>query len=100
MNKGGIGCLAAGIVFQALKDYEKAERRLKKNPESEVAKAEIEEIERFFKSGWFQTLREASLEVISENMLEEFKNDGKRISATGFFVKQKDKGKGKTARSA
>ena len=82
MDKSGTKRLVIEIVLQALHDYEKAEAILKRFPNSRRAKERIEEIEEFFESEWFQTLRALAPEIISEHILEDFKNDRKRISAT------------------
>lgn len=83
MDKGGTKKLAIAIVLRALEDYEAATEVLKKRPRDEKAKAQILEIEEFFESAWFQTLRAIAPEIKS-NILEEFKNDRKRISATSL----------------
>ena len=43
--------LANAIVLQAAKDYRAARRKLKKKPGNTLAQAEIDSIERFFRSG-------------------------------------------------
>ena len=84
MDKGGTKKLVIAIVLQALHDYEKASDVLKKRPRDARAKAQIMEIEEFFGSEWFLNLRALVPETVSEHILEDFKNDRKRISATSI----------------
>lgn len=48
--------LANAIILQAVKDYRVALKCLKVNPRNKTALADKEEIERFFRSGWFSVL--------------------------------------------
>lgn len=48
--------LANGIVLQAVKDYRRAKKRLKKHPHNDAALCAIREVERFFLSPWFTVL--------------------------------------------
>ncbi len=48
--------LANAIVLQAVRDYRTALRSLKLNPSNKSAKIEKENIERFFRSDWYQVL--------------------------------------------
>ena len=48
--------LANAIIKQAVKDYEKALKRLARNPNNRKAKKDIEEIESFFTSEWYRIL--------------------------------------------
>lgn len=97
MNTEGSRLLAVAIVWQALKDYQKASEILAIAPDNTNAKAEQLEIEQFFESSWFQDLKEIALETIYDGILEDFKNDSKRIFETGFLNRPQDKGKRKTA---
>ena len=57
--------LANAIILQAVKDYRGALKILKKRPES------ISEVERFFRSGWYQVLTEVDGEMLIRRLLEE-----------------------------
>lgn len=48
--------LKTAIVMQAVKDWRKAVRYLKKHPDSSEAEAMKADCEEFFKSDWFVTL--------------------------------------------
>ncbi len=48
--------LANAIILQAVKDYRKALRQLKRNPQYSSAIIEKEECEHFFQSEWFEDL--------------------------------------------
>ena len=48
--------LAGAIVMQAVKDWRRAVKTLKKKPRKESAKQMKEECERFFRSQWFEDL--------------------------------------------
>lgn len=48
--------LANAIVMQAVKDYRKALKTLKRHPRNNPAQATVLEVETFFHSNWFQTL--------------------------------------------
>jgi hypothetical protein len=49
-------CLATAIAAQAVKDWRKARERLAVDPQSEFAKHTCDEVGRFFKGRWYQTL--------------------------------------------
>jgi len=84
LNEKGCRNLAVAVVVQALKDYRKASAALLVAPDNRMAQAELDDIEAFFGSEWFRTLRELSDGAVSENILEEFKNDSKRILESGI----------------
>ena len=50
--------LANAIILQAVRDYRRALRQLKRNPQYTTAKHTIREVERFFHSKWFSFLTE------------------------------------------
>ena len=52
--------LAASVINHALLDREKAQKKLKKDPECVYALEMISEIDRFFNSTWFEELLEFS----------------------------------------
>ena len=63
--------LANAIIIQAARDYRTALRKLRRNPRNHLAQAEAESIERFFRSGWFQTLTSLDGEVLIEKLHRE-----------------------------
>ena len=48
--------LANAIILQAVKDYRRAIRRWKYNPNKELCKHDKAVLERFFRSDWFGVL--------------------------------------------
>ena len=48
--------LANAIIIQAVKDYRKALKILKRYPRYEPAKALVAEVEEFFRSDWYRVL--------------------------------------------
>ena len=63
--------LANAIILQAVKDYRGALKILKKRPENISAKSTRDEVERFFRSGWYQVLTEVDGEMLIRRLLEE-----------------------------
>lgn len=63
--------LANAIVLDAVKDYRKALKRLRKNSRNSIAVSECEAIERFFRSGWFGILSEVDPEYLINRLKEE-----------------------------
>ena len=63
--------LANAIVLQAVKDYRDSLKRLKKKPGNQAAMSDAMECERFFRSGWFQTLTSLDGEVLIEKLHRE-----------------------------
>ena len=56
--------LAAAIVINAVNDYRKALRKLRKYPDNEAALSEKRELERFFRSNWCSMLSDIDGDVI------------------------------------
>ena len=63
--------LANAIVISAAKDDRAALRRLRRRPDSRTAKAEIEDLERFFRSDWYSALTEVDGELLIRKLKEE-----------------------------
>ena len=63
--------LANGIVIQSAKDYRTALRKLKRNPRNQLAKAEADSIERFFRSDWYKCLTEVDGEMVLRKLRKE-----------------------------
>ena len=64
--------LANAIILQAVKDY-----RLTDDEQ------EFQEIERFFRSGWFGVLSKVDPEYLIRQLRKEKRNDSQRIFITG-----------------
>lgn len=60
--------LANAIILQAVKDYRVAFKCLKVNPRNKTALADKEEIERFFRSGWFSVLTSVDGEMLIRSL--------------------------------
>lgn len=64
--------LANAIVEQAVKDYRTAQARVKANPESaEHAKVEVRQLERFFRSSWFEVLTDVDGRLVLSRLKKE-----------------------------
>jgi len=63
--------LANAIVLQAVKDWRKAVKTLKKRPRYEAAKQMRDECERFFRSEWFEELTSVDGSVILRKLKQE-----------------------------
>ena len=60
--------LANAIILQAVKDYRIALKSLKANPRNRPAMADKDEIERFFRSGWFSVLTSVDGEMLIRSL--------------------------------
>ena len=63
--------LANAIILQAVKDYRSSLKILKRRPDSIPANSTKDEIERFFRSGWYQLLTELDGEMLIRRLQEE-----------------------------
>lgn len=63
--------LANAIVIQAAEDYRAALKRIKRNPKNRDAIDEALQIERFFRSGWYQVLTSVDGEYMIRRLQEE-----------------------------
>lgn len=63
--------LANAIILQAVRDYQKALKALKKNPKNHSAMDDAMACERFFRSGWYQTLTSVDGEYLIERLRKE-----------------------------
>ncbi len=63
--------LANAIILQAVKEWRTARRKLKRKPQNESARSELESCERFFRSEWFTTLTDVDGAVILRKLYEE-----------------------------
>ena len=63
--------LANAIVLQAVSDYRAALKKVKKNPNNRDAINEALQIEKFFRSEWYQTLTSLDGEYLIERLRKE-----------------------------
>lgn len=63
--------LVNAIIMQAVKDYRKALRMLRKDPEHEKSLFWKKDVERFFRSQWFEDLCDLDGEVLIEQLQKE-----------------------------
>ncbi len=52
----GFEVLVRAVVLQALEDYRRARRILRRRPDRESARLMVRDVERFFRSAWFSCL--------------------------------------------
>lgn len=71
LEKIGFTNLANAIVLSAVKDYRDALKRLKKKPNNKLAADERDDIERFFRSGYFTILTEIDPEYLIDRLNKE-----------------------------
>jgi hypothetical protein len=62
--------LANSIIEQAVKDYREALQRLDRHPGKNEYKAEVKSIERFFCSGWYQSLTDLDGNILMRKVRE------------------------------
>lgn len=63
--------LANAIVIQAVKDYRKALKILKRHPRYEPAQATVAEVEEFFHSAWYRTLTSVDADMLMTKIRRE-----------------------------
>jgi hypothetical protein len=63
--------LANAIILLAVKDYRQALKLLSKNPHSRSAMTAVNEMERFFRSDWYETLTSIDGEMLIRKLREE-----------------------------
>ena len=62
--------LANAVIAQAAEDYRRLLKRVKKNPANREALEEALQIERFFRSGWYQRLTNVDGEFLIRKLQE------------------------------
>ena len=65
--------LANAIILSAVADYRVELKRIKKNPENRLAIDEALQIERFFRSQWYQQLTSVDGEFLISKLQEEIR---------------------------
>lgn len=63
--------LANAIVLQAVSDYRAALKKVKKNPKNRDAIDEVLQIEKFFRSEWYQVLTSVDGEYLIDRLRKE-----------------------------
>lgn len=63
--------LANAIILQAASDYRRDLRKLKKNPQNRDIMNEVLQIEKFFRSPWYQVLTTVEGEFLIEKLQKE-----------------------------
>ena len=84
--------LANAIVFRAADDYRKALQTLKRNRKNHKAKCMKEEVERFFRSPWYQELTGLDSAFLMQKIREEVGFDESQgDTETGVLSRQKNR---------
>ena len=63
--------LGNAVVLQAVKDYRRAYKRLLRHPKDHQAKRDVNEIEQFFTSGYFNTFTELDGTMLLHRLQDE-----------------------------
>ena len=63
--------LANAVIAQAAEDYRRLLKRAKKNPANREALDEALQVERFFRSGWYQRLTNVDGEFLIRKLQED-----------------------------
>ena len=63
--------LAAAVVNMAIRDMKRVRVKIEANPDNKVARADLEELERFFGSEWFRNLLSMSGIEADEKKIKE-----------------------------
>ena len=63
--------LANAIVLQAVADYRSALKKIKRNPKNKEAVSEALQIEKFFRSQWYQVLTSVDGEYLIRKLQKE-----------------------------
>ena len=72
----GYESLALNSVVQAAKDYRKALRDLRKDPDDFDANVNMDDCERFFRSVWCETIISVDPEILMKKLQKEAGFDG------------------------
>ena len=79
--------LANAIVLSAVDDYRRTLRRLSKNSDSKLALADVESLERFFKSNWYAAVTSVEGEFLIRKIRAEYNSsEGKQATAEQAFA--------------
>lgn len=75
LTQSGCRHLAIAIVQATVDDWKKANAVCEQIPDNRIAHCEKKELEEFFQSEWYQTLRAFAEDVIPTDMMEVLEND-------------------------
>ena len=64
--------LANAIVLSAVEDYRKALKKYSRNLNNKSAKAEVDSLERFFRSQWYSVLTSVEGEFLIQKLRAEY----------------------------
>ena len=93
--------LANAIVQQAARDYIVALKKLKRNPGNGLAAESKKELERFFRSSWYEELTDIDGDRLMKMLQKEIElYDGKGILKSGVQTGPKDQLKPRGDREA
>ena len=71
--------LANAVIMQAVKDYRAAYRRLQRFPRDRLAESVVNEITRFFHSGYFAVLTTLDGPALLEKVTEELEKENQGL---------------------
>lgn len=77
--------LANAIVVQAIQDYKAAKKVLRKNPNHILAKRDVADVERFFRSKWYRLLTNVDASYLMER-IDETLDSNRKINSKGRTV--------------
>lgn len=63
--------LANAIILQAVSDYRRDLKKIKKNPQNRDVMNDVLQIEKFFRSPWYQVLTNVDGEVLIQKLRKE-----------------------------
>ena len=67
--------LANAIIKQAVKDYEKTLRRLRRNHDNKKAKEDLRKLESFFFSSWYEALTDLDASYLLRKVWERLEKE-------------------------
>ncbi len=68
--------LANAIIEQAVRDYVKTLKKLKRNPDNKKAKEDLRELESFFFSEWYRVLTDLNATYLLRKVREQLESEG------------------------
>lgn len=78
MRNDGISpyeALGNAVVLQAVKDYRRAYKRLLRHPNDHLAKRDVDEIEKFFTSAYFNIFTDLDGEMLMHRLQDEMEEN-------------------------
>ena len=68
--------LANAIIEQAMRDYVKTLKKLKRNPDNKKAKEDLRELESFLFSEWYRVLTDLNATYLLRKVREQLESEG------------------------